>query len=129
MRFIHAADIYLDTSFSSRSDSVRSRLRDTSRVAFERMVDLALLEQVDTVLLAGDLFDDDRLSFQTERFLLEQLYRLKLAEIPVVYATGNHDPGLSRGNGSVRGAGRSADLAWPDNVTVAGSSQPVRLTI
>ena len=129
MRFIHAADIHLDTSFSSRSDTVRSRLRDASRVAFERMVDLALLEQVDAVLLAGDLFDDDRLSFQTERFLLEQLYRLQLVEIPVVYATGNHDPGLSRGSGRVRGAGRSADLAWPDNVTVAGSSQPVRLTI
>jgi len=128
MRFIHAADIHLDTSFSSRSDTVRSRLRDASRVAFERMVDLALVERVDAVLLAGDLFDDGRLSFQTERFLLEQLHRLEQVEIPVVYATGNHDPGLKGARGGGGGSGR-AGLSWPENVTVAGSSEPVRLII
>ena len=110
MRFIHAADIHLDTAFSSRSDEVRKRLREASRVAFERLVDLALAEQVHAVLLSGDLFDDGRLSFQTESFLLEQLHRLRQAVIPVVYATGNHDPG--------REGQRSAELAWPSNVTV-----------
>ncbi len=121
MRFIHAADIHLDTAFSSRSDTVRARLRDASRVAFRRLVDLALAEEVNAVLLAGDLFDDERLSFQTERFLLEQLHRLEQAGVPVVYATGNHDPG--------REGRRSADLAWPDNVTVAGRREAVRITV
>jgi len=121
MRFIHAADIHLDTAFSSRSDTVRTRLREASRVAFRRLVDLALAEGVDAVLLSGDLFDDGRLSFQTERFLLEQLHRLEEAAISVVYATGNHDPG--------REGRRSTDLAWPDNVTVAGDREPVRITI
>lgn len=130
MRFIHAADIHLDTSFSSRSDTVRSRLRDASRVAFERLVDLALDEKVDAVLLAGDLFDDERLSFQTERFLLEQLHRLHLADVPVVYATGNHDPGSDgKSDGATSAPRRSADLAWPENVTVASGPEPVRLTV
>ena len=62
-------------------------------MAFRRLVDLSLSERVDAVLIAGDLFDDERLSFQTERFLLEQLHRLDSERIPVVYATGNHDPG------------------------------------
>ena len=93
MRFIHAADVHLDSPCSSRSETVRQKLRDASRLAFRRLVDLALAERVDVVLIAGDLFDDERLSFQTERFLLEQLHRLDSEEIPVVYATGNHDPG------------------------------------
>ena len=121
MRFIHAADVHLDTAFSSRSDTVRTRLREASRIAFQRLVDLALDERVDAVLLAGDLFDDGRLSFQTERFLLEQLHRLEQAGIPVVYATGNHDPG--------REGQRSADLAWPGNVTVARDRDPVRIAV
>jgi len=121
MRFIHAADIHLDTSFSSRSETVRARLREASRVAFRRLVDLALDEKVDVVLVAGDLFDDGRLSFQTERFLLDQLHRLEQADIPVVYATGNHDPG--------RQGRRSTDLAWPGNVTVARGHEPIRVEV
>jgi len=90
-------------------------------LAFRRLVDLSLSERVDVVLIAGDLFDDERLSFQTERFLLEQLHRLNSEGIPVVYATGNHDPG--------RAGLRSLELPWPDNVTVARDRTPVRIAI
>ena len=121
MRFLHAADVHLDSPCSSRSETVRQRLRDASRLAFQRLVDVALSERVDAVLIAGDLFDDERLSFQTERFLLEQLHRLDAETIPVVYATGNHDPG--------RVGLRSVELPWPDNVTVARDKTPVRIAI
>lgn len=121
MRFLHAADVHLDSPCSSRSETVRHRLRDASRLAFERLVDLALSERVDAVLIAGDLFDDERLSFQTERFLLEQLYRLDAEAIPVVYATGNHDPG--------RAGLRSVELPWPDNVTIVRDRTAVRIAI
>ena len=46
MRFVHVADVHLDTSFTGRSTSVRQRLRDASREAFERSVDLAISEDV-----------------------------------------------------------------------------------
>jgi DNA repair exonuclease SbcCD nuclease subunit len=121
MRFLHAADVHLDSPCSSRSETVRHQLRDASRLAFQRLVDLALSERVDAVLIAGDLFDDERLSFQTERFLLEQLHRLDTEEIPVVYATGNHDPG--------RAGLRSVELPWPGNVTIARDKTPVRIAI
>ena len=121
MRFLHAADVHLDSPCSSRSEPVRQKLRDASRLAFRRLVDLALAERVDVVLIAGDLFDDERLSFQTERFLLEQLHRLDTEEIPVVYATGNHDPG--------RAGLRSVELPWPGNVTIARNGTPVRIAI
>jgi len=121
MRFIHAADVHLDSPCSSRSETVRQKLRDASRLAFRRLVDLALGERVDVVLIAGDLFDDERLSFQTERFLLEQLHRLDAEAIPVVYATGNHDPG--------RAGLRSLELPWPGNVTMARDAAPVRISV
>ena len=121
MRFLHAADVHLDSPCSSRSETVRQRLRDSSRLAFRRLVDLSLSEHVDVVLIAGDFFDDERLSFQTERFLLEQLHRLDSEGVPVVYATGNHDPG--------RAGLRSLELPWPGNVTVARDRTPVRIAI
>ena len=121
MRFLHAADVHLDSPCSSRSETVRQRLRYSSRLAFRRLVDLSLSEHVDVVLIAGDLFDDERLSFQTERFLLEQLHRLDSEGVPVVYATGNHDPG--------RAGLRSLELPWPGNVTVARDRTPVRIAI
>jgi predicted phosphodiesterase len=121
MRFLHVADVHLDTSFAGRSETVRRRLRDASREAFSRAVDVALAEDVDAVLIAGDLFDGERLSFQTERFLLDQVARLGDHGITVVYATGNHDPGTA-------GGGPRA-LKWPPNVVTASDATPKRIEV
>jgi len=121
MRFVHVADVHLDTSFAGRSESVRRRLREASREAFRRAVDLAIREDARAFLVAGDLFDGERLSFQTERFLLEQAHRLREHGITLVYATGNHDPGAPE-----RGP---RALAWPGNVHVVGDGTPRRIAI
>ena len=121
MRFLHIADVHLDTPFAGRSDEVRRRLREGSREALRRAVSCALTERVHAVLLAGDLFDGERISFQTERFLLDELGRLAEAGVPVVYATGNHDPG--------RDAQRTRPLAWPSNVELVGEGAPRRIVV
>jgi len=110
LRFIHLADAHLDTAFAGRSDEIRQRLRSASREAFARCVSAAVTENVDALLIAGDLFDGDRLSFETERFLVSQLEVLNEAGVRVVYATGNHDPGRTRS--------RAGKLEWPSNVTI-----------
>lgn len=121
MLFLHAADVHLDTPFAGRSSQLRTRLKDASREALCGLVDLALSEEVDAVILAGDLFDGDRVTFQTEQYLLEQLHRLNAAHIPVVYATGNHDPGTPRG--------RAMQLDWPPNVTIVSGAEPVCVNV
>lgn len=121
MRFLHIADAHLDTSFTGRSEAVRKRLREASREALRRAVDVAIREDVHAFLIAGDLFDSDRLSFRTERFLLEQAGRLGDHGITVVYATGNHDPGSPD-------TGPRA-LSWPQNVRVASDATPRRFLI
>ena len=115
LRFIHIADVHLDTAFAGRSDGLRNRLRQTSREAFARCVAAAVSEKVDAVLIAGDFFDGTRLSFETERFLLTQLAVLAEAGIQVVYATGNHDPGQGP---------RAGGLDWPATVSVIPGEEP-----
>jgi len=121
MRFLHLADVHLDTAFLSRSPEVAQTLRTASRTALERAVGVAQREELDAVLIAGDLFDGDRLSIQTERFLGETFSRLAQAHIPVIYVTGNHDPAGSAGPGARSG--------WPDNVVLIDSPNPITVPV
>lgn len=121
MRFLHVADVHLDTPFAGRAAQVRTRLREAVRDAFRRAVDLAISEDLDAFVIAGDLFDSDTFSFETERFLLAQFRRLAERRITVVYATGNHDPG--------RDPGRRGAIRWPEGVFVADGPDPVRVQV
>ncbi|NLG36694.1 MAG: DNA repair exonuclease [Clostridiales bacterium] len=89
-RFLHMADIHLDTPFSGR-EALRDTLRDALRDALCEAVETAIRESVHAVLIAGDLFDSENLSYATLRLVREQLGRLTDAGITVLYATGNHD--------------------------------------
>lgn len=106
IRFLHIADVHLDTTFAGRPHH-RGILRDAQLTAFKRAIDCALEEQVAAVLIAGDLFDNERLTLRTEYFVIQQLGRLHEARIPAVYVTGNHDPGGSRY--------RAGGLEWPES--------------
>jgi DNA repair protein SbcD/Mre11 len=121
LRLLHLADVHLDTPFAGRSPALRARLRQASREAFGRAVEAALAERVHAVLVAGDLFDVSRLSFESEGFLLEQLRRLDEAGVAVIYATGNHDPG--------REGARTAGLDWPAGLTLAPDATPRRVPV
>jgi len=121
LRFLHLADVHLDTQFLGRSDELRQLLRDSQMKAFKKAIDLALEENIHAVLIAGDLFDNERLSFATERFLLEQIGRLNEANIPSVYVTGNHDPGA--------GNCRAQSINWPPNFHLLASPDPEEVMI
>jgi DNA repair protein SbcD/Mre11 len=121
MRFLHLADLHLDTTFANRKDSLRTRLRAATREAVERAVQQALSHEVDAVLIAGDLFDGDHLSFHTERFLTRAVQRLTSSGITVVYATGNHDPGGP--------SGPASRIPWPQSVALLSDAEPRRIPI
>ncbi|MGI6037924.1 MAG: metallophosphoesterase family protein [Limnochordia bacterium] len=116
MRFVHVADVHLDTPFYGREEWLRRALRDATRESLRRAVQWALKEQVHVFLIAGDLFDNELLSFGTERFLLEQLSLLDQGGILVCYATGNHDPGQI--------GYRAQEIQWPDNVILFNTNEP-----
>ena len=103
-RFVHCADVHLDTPYRSRSESLRRQLREAGRHAFERVADLCLEKEAHALLIAGDFFDNDRLSLATEGFIVDQVQRLTDAGVWVFLATGNHDPGANN---------RAHRIAWP----------------
>ena len=121
LRILHLADVHLDTPFYGREEDLRRKLRQATRQAFRAAVEEAIERRVHGFLIAGDLFDNDLLSFATERFLVEQVARLHGAAIPVFYATGNHDPG--------RANFRARQLDWPENVHLFSSTNPETVPI
>jgi DNA repair exonuclease SbcCD nuclease subunit len=93
-RFVHAADVHLDSplrSLALRNPELADLIGNATRQAFVRIVDLCLREQVDALVLAGDLYDGDQTSMKTARFLAEQVRRLHTAGIRVFIIRGNHD--------------------------------------
>ena len=94
MRFLHAADLHLDSPLRGLDrypGAPVERLRGATRRALEWLVDRALAEPVDFVLLAGDVYDRDWQDFHTGLFFREQMVRLDRAGIPVFMVQGNHD--------------------------------------
>ncbi|MCH8890979.1 MAG: metallophosphoesterase, partial [Myxococcales bacterium] len=91
-RFLHLADLHLETSFGGRA-ATRKRLRRAALEAFENAVDYAIDHRLHAVLAAGDLYDDPLLSLQTELAIQRQVQRLEEAGVWFLAVCGNHDPG------------------------------------
>ncbi len=92
--FIHAADLHLDSplrGLARHEGAPVNEIRGATRRAFVNLIDLAISEKVDFVLLAGDLYDGDQKSYDTALFLNQQLARLIEHKIVVFAITGNHD--------------------------------------
>jgi DNA repair protein SbcD/Mre11 len=92
--FIHAADLHLDSpmvGLKSLPADIYTRVKESTFTALKRITTAAIENQVDFVILAGDLFDGEDRSLRAQsRFRTEML---KLAEnnIPVYIVHGNHD--------------------------------------
>lgn len=95
VRFVHAADVHLGSplrTVGAQSPALREQLRDATYEAFERVIDLAVDEAVDFVVVAGDLYDRESRSVRANEFVVEQFGRLADAGIPAYVCYGNHDP-------------------------------------
>lgn len=114
MKFIHTADLHLDSplrGLSSYADAPAERLRTATRDAFQNLVTQAIDEQVDFMVVAGDVYDGDWKDFNTGLFFVRQMGRLRHAGIPVYLLYGNHDAESEMTRG----------LELPDNVHVFSS--------
>ncbi|MFD1317827.1 metallophosphoesterase family protein [Loigolactobacillus zhaoyuanensis] len=115
MKFIHAADLHLDTPFlglRTAPAALWQQIYEATFTAFAKIVDAAIAEQVDFVCLVGDLYDHVERSIQAQLFLQKQLQRLATAAIPVYLSYGNHD----------YVADSAAELPLPDNAHVFPSN-------
>jgi len=93
-RFLHTADIHLDSPLHgiARYEGVPAgEVRGATRAAFDNLIQCAIDEAVDFVLIAGDLFDGDWKDMGTGLYFSRAMGRLHKAGIPVFLLAGNHD--------------------------------------
>lgn len=109
LRFMHAADLHLDSPFKGMSalpERVRERMRESTFGALKELVALAIREQVDFVLISGDVYDLSDRSLRAQIRFQKALELLAAQGIPTYIIHGNHDPE----------DGRAAKLVWPAGV-------------
>lgn len=119
-RLLHAADLHLGSplaGLSARDPALAALFDDASRKAFRALVDLAVEERVDAVVIAGDVFDRDWKDFSVGQAFVREISRLTRAGIRVAMIRGNHDAE------SVV----SRQLPLPDGVSWLGSDRPETL--
>ena len=116
-RFLHAADIHLDSplrGLEGHDGTAVERVRTATRNALERLVDIAIEERVDFLIVAGDLYDGDWRDFNTGLFFVKQMGRLNKENISVFLLYGNHDAQSQI----------TKRLELPKNVQVFGTNNP-----
>jgi DNA repair exonuclease SbcCD nuclease subunit len=92
IRILHLADLHLGASPAFLGPLAQERRKDYLD-AFQRAIDYATQaeNEINLVLIVGDLFDTSSPSDDTFEFARRQIARLQQAGIPLVVAPGNHD--------------------------------------
>jgi DNA repair exonuclease SbcCD nuclease subunit len=90
LRIIHTADVHLGARHDDLGEQASAQ-RERQFAAFVATVDLALAEQVDLVLIAGDLFDSNVQPRRSVERVAAQLKRLSAGKIRCVIVPGTHD--------------------------------------
>ena len=85
LKLVHTSDVHLD---GRGGDVAADGFRNRAERAFAGVVDTAVAERADLLLIAGDLFDNNRVDDSNIEFVYRQLERL---DCPVVLLPGNHD--------------------------------------
>lgn len=113
-RFIHAADLHLDSPYrgiAGLPDRLREQVRTAAFAALDRLVELAVREEVDFVVISGDVYDAKDRSLRAQLRFQQAMEALAGHRIPAFVIHGNHDPMQE---------GYAAHLRWPDDVTFFG---------
>lgn len=87
-RILHTADLHLGVKLSGLGKA-GNEVRVSIKATLTYIINMAIEEKVDAVVIAGDLFDSNQVSSSLIRFALGEIGRLD--EIPCVILPGTHD--------------------------------------
>ena len=110
MKFVHIADVHLDTPFKTISDraDIGIERRLEQREALKKVINYIKENNIEYLFISGDLYDQEYIRESSISFL-NDLFK----EIPntnIYIAPGNHDPYLKNSF--------YATYAWTDNVKI-----------
>ncbi len=90
MKIIHLADVHLDSKLNSHLSIEKAKQRKAEiLMSFSKVVDYAKENCVKIVIIAGDLFDSDKVLKSTEKFLFDKISEAN--DVDFIYINGNHD--------------------------------------
>ncbi|MEA2085439.1 MAG: DNA repair exonuclease, partial [Chloroflexota bacterium] len=87
---LHTADVHLGAKFLGLGDKGAAQ-REQIRASFKKLISQAIVENVDIVLIAGDLFDANQQPRMNVDLVVEQFGLLAANNIPVCLIPGTHD--------------------------------------
>ena len=89
MKIIHCSDIHLGASMRTHLSIDKARKRQEELLAtFSRMVNFATTNNIDGVIIAGDLLDTGECDIKTRNFLINTIADAKNVEF--YYLCGNY---------------------------------------
>lgn len=112
IRILHAADLHLDSPFAAMTPEQAKLRRSEQRQVLGRLVEECNHRSCHLLLLAGDLFDSERIYRETAELLCQVL---KTCRARVFIAPGNHDYWSP--------VSLYATIPWPKNVHIFRSEQ------
>lgn len=90
MKILHCADLHMDSPMETHMTREQAAIRNAEILkSFQRMTDYAEQEKIRLVLIAGDLFDGERVTRRTIEGVLDTVRRTP--QIDYLYVSGNHD--------------------------------------
>ncbi|WP_048600546.1 metallophosphoesterase family protein [Rubeoparvulum massiliense] len=115
-RFVHSADLHLGTplrGIGTIPPHLAELFRTATLLAWERLVQFCIDEQVDFLCLAGDIYDERDRNLTAQLAFQQGCERLHEAQISIYLIHGNHDPM----------DGKQAHLHWPSNLYTFSAEQ------
>ena len=90
MKFIHTSDLHIGSPLTSRlsQDKVRERKNELMS-CFERMIEEAVYQKAVAFIIAGDMFDSERITKSTAERVLGAIARYP--SLDFLYLSGNHE--------------------------------------
>lgn len=90
MKILHTSDLHINSPLTSRLSADKVRQRKSELLSgFERMIDEALYQRVSLFIIAGDLFDSDRITKSVAERVVGAI--AKCPSIDFLYLSGNHE--------------------------------------
>ncbi len=89
VRFLHLADLHIGFRVTRFDENVCKKLREVRFQALDNALKVARDKDVSFLLICGDLFDDNAVSFRDAQRVYDVL---KGKPMPVYILPGNHDP-------------------------------------
>ena len=114
-RFVHAADLHIGSPFKglmALEPEIGQQLKEATHLAFRNLIHLCIEEQVDFLLVGGDVYDSADRSPQAQLRFHKGLTELAEQGVESFVVHGNHDP-LD---------GRFSSINWPERIHIFGAT-------